>query len=138
MPRKSAAAQLVTLQPAPKRQRLQPPDDLSARARELWLSTLHALPPGYVAPDQAPLLAAYVEHTAMAEALRRALDGLDMTAPAWTRLSAQQIAHSKAALAHARSLRLTSQSRTEPDTAARAIQREADRPSGPRPWEVAS
>lgn len=136
MPRKSLASMSVVPLGVRKATRLQPPAELSERQRELWKATVAPLPADYFARDQVALLKNYVVHCELAETLTNKLSELDPASPDWARVSAAQVSHSKSMLAFARALRLTSISRLAHDTAGRAIQREAERPSGPRPWET--
>lgn len=132
MPRKSRASFEVPSAPvvAPE-QRLSPPAGLSARERELWRDTVAALPRGYLDAAQTHTLAGYVAHVAAAETLAERLRSLDVEDEAWHRLDRARTTHTKAALAHARALRLTAQSRLEPDRAQRLRQGATLAPADP-------
>jgi hypothetical protein len=117
MPRKSTAALAV----APvliRTPRLRAPADLAPAQLALWHTVVDTLPGDYFSPEQAQLLRSYVTHAALADDLAQRLLTLDPMADGWSKLSVAQVSHSKAALAFARSLRLTNQSRVQPDTAA--------------------
>lgn len=116
MPRKSAS---LTIAPVALRTpRLRAPADLTPPQAAVWHAVVDTLPGDYFSAEQAQLLRAYCQHTAMADHLAQRLVTLDPLDDGWSKLSAAQISHSKAALAFARSLRLTNQSRVQPDTAA--------------------
>jgi len=136
MPRKSAASLAVVPLPAPATaQRLAPPDDLPPEQAAIWRNVVDAMPADFFGREQVAVLRAYCLHTAVAQTLAGRLAAMDPGADAatWVKLSAQQVAHSKAALAHGRALRVTLNSRTQPDTVGRAVAREAAQLR--RPWE---
>ena len=117
MPKPSAAS--LTIAPVVLRApRLLAPADLTQQQAAGWHAVVDSLPGDYFGAEQIQQLRAYVMHAALADDLARRLVTLDPLADGWSKLSAAQVSHSKAALAFARSLRLTNQSRIEPDTAA--------------------
>jgi hypothetical protein len=76
-----------------------------------------ALPAGYFGSEQRQQLEAYVGHAALAAMLGEKLADGPIDAD-WLKVNAAQIAQSKAALAFARSLRLTLQARLDKTVAA--------------------
>jgi hypothetical protein len=124
MPRKSTAALLALPAIKPPMPRLRAPADLTPAQAAHWHAVIDSLPGGYVGPEAAQQMRAYCVHAALADDLAQRLTTLDPLADGWVKLSACQVSHSKAALAFARALRLTTISRMERDTAAtRAAQR---------------
>jgi hypothetical protein len=132
MPRRSAAAELT---PAPANtggHRLPPPADLTKRQRDLWRRVVDALPPGFVSPDQQPMLVSYVRCLDRVDVLERALDGLDPLGAQYADLASTLSGQLAKMLALARSLRLTNQARTNSITAGRHAQQPgAGAPSDP-------
>ena len=116
MPKKSAAS-LAIGSVAPAAPRLRVPRDLTPQQAALWRAVVDSLPGDFFGVEQAQLLRGYVQHSALADDLLQRLTTLDPMDDAWPKLSAAQVSHSKSALAFARSLRLTNQSRVQPDTA---------------------
>lgn len=117
MPKPSAASLTVATVATPI-VRLRPPRDLTPAQALLWRTVVDSLPGDYFGREQEQQLRAYVQHAAMADHLAQRLQATDPMADGWAKLSACQVSHSKAALALARGLRLTNQSRVQPDTAA--------------------
>lgn len=111
MPRASSASlaivQLSRLQP-----RVRPGRKLTALERRLWTQAVDSLPAGYFGAEHAQQLEAYVRHAGLAEMLAERLITTE-PGPDWLKLNAAHIAQSKAALAYARSLRITVQSRLD-------------------------
>lgn len=122
MPKQSQAA-LSVVSPIKTLARLKAPQSLTTEQRRLWHIVVDNLPGDYFTPDQVPQLIQYVTHQSFADSLADKLQSLDVMEPAWPRLSAAQVSQSKAAMAAARSLRLTNQARKEPDTARNASRR---------------
>lgn len=122
MPRKSAASLSVAPPPA-RTSRLPAPSGLTPTQAAIWRDVVDVLPADYFGHEQAPQLVTYCRHAALASDLAQRLATLDPLAEGWAKLSAAQVSHSKAALAYARSLRLTMQSRVQPDTAGNKAKR---------------
>lgn len=134
MPRKSKESmQVARVEPLRRIERLRPPPGMSPRENEIWLGVVNPLPADYLKPEMGEQLKAYCFHQAMAERLAAKLASSDPDGE-WLKLSAQQIAHSKAALAFARSLRLTNQARQLPDMVGRKTLQ--DPRNGRKPWET--
>ena len=115
MPRKSALHLALAPKATP---RLRAPRDLTPQQAALWRAVVDSLPGDFFGVEQQQLLRSYCQHAALADELAQRLVNLDPLADGWPKLSAAQVSHSKSALAFARALRLTNQSRTQPDTAA--------------------
>lgn len=113
----ASAADLAVVATAAPVPRVRPGRALSAAERALWTAAVDGLPGDWFGPEHAPQLVLFVRHQAQALALAERLAELDPLDPAWPKLHAAQIAASKAALAYARSLRLTLASRADRDAA---------------------
>lgn len=98
--------------------RIAPPKGLNDTERRFWLTAVDSLPADFFGAEHRQQLLAWVRHAAMAERLAEALAEMDVTSADFPKISAQQIAHSKAALAYSRSLRITVNSRADRDAAA--------------------
>lgn len=119
----------------------EPPYHLASdEAAEVWRSTLACLPSGWVAPEMHEILAAYCNHVATCRLITREIERFQF---GWfkakggverlNKLTSMRERESRAALAAARSLRLTNQSRMRPEAASRL---RAELPVGaPRPWD---
>lgn len=116
MPRPSAASLAITSVATPIA-RLRPPRDLTPAQALLWRTVVDSLPGDFFGREQEQQLRSYCQHAAMADDLAQRLQATDPMVDGWAKLSACQVSHSKAALALARGLRLTNQSRVQPDTA---------------------
>lgn len=98
------------------------PDDAAA----IWRRVAIALPGGWFGPEHLDMLAAYCLHAAAASRFQLELADMavDTSCPdsimAANRLSGMAERESRAALAMARSMRITHQSQTRPEDAARA------------------
>ena len=118
--RTSAAALSVAALPSNSAARPGPPPDLSERSTALWRATVSALPVDWFSPEQLPQLRAYVGHMERAERFERMLDEHDGDDLAeMDRISRMIERENRAALALARSLRLTKQSQVDPKAAGR-------------------
>jgi hypothetical protein len=109
--------------------RVMPPRKLTALERRHWVAVVDGLPAGFFGPEHAQQLAAYVNHAALAEVLGAWLLKAQPDDPKWAQVNAAQVAHSKAALAFARSLRITNNSRADRDAAATAARRGSTGPA---------
>ena len=131
MPRQSSEAKLIAL-PARAFDRLQPPDDLTAVQRDLWLACTAERPADWFTPATAPLLLEYVRAQSMCEELeskiRMALSS-DQMGDLKTLLILRDRESKRVAMVGTK-LRLTQQSRYTPQAAATAT-----RKTGSRPWE---
>jgi hypothetical protein len=117
---RKSAAHLAIVAPIPTG-RPQPPPDLTEEQSEVWRSTAAALPPDWFARETLPVLAQYCRHVCRARWLAKWVDknAPSMGMPELDKGLAMCERESRAVLAHARSLRLTLQSRTDPKTAGR-------------------
>lgn len=122
-PGRKSAQDLAIKSPIAVIPRLKPPRTLSPLEARLWSGAVDALPAGFFGPEHVQQLDAWVRHSALAEMLAERLVELDPTDAAWPKLCAAQVAHSKAALAYARSLRLTVNSRADRDATATAAKK---------------
>jgi len=124
------------------RQRPAPPEGFGNRESAIWRRIVAAMPGGWFSPEHRELLARYCEHQIRAERFSAVATRLAMRDDL-TRDDIEDIdracklaeRESRAALALARSMRITHQSQLRAETAARRV---ADRPTGPAPWESAS
>ena len=134
MPRKSAIA-IATLEP--RGRRLEPPPGLSEAERTAFVTTVRSVKPGHFAPEDAPLLTAYVAAIVQERAIARDLEAAedeDEEEKAKTkdrlRTAHGRVAGSLTRLARALRLgamaRAPSRNRRPPGTV---------EPSGPLPWE---
>lgn len=118
--------------------RLDPPEDLTAEAAEVWRGIVNANPADLFSPGSAPLLAQLCRHTIAARRVAQSLarvetaDG-DFDDVRWFQLLARQEAESKVIAQLATRLRLTPQSRYTPHGAATAARKVR---TGPAPWEA--
>lgn len=96
------------------------PDDLSDRERALWRSVTGAMPPDYFRLEHRPQLRDYVRHLARGERFDRLIaDADDRLIVELDRLCRMRERETRAALALARSLRLTMTAQIRPETAGR-------------------
>jgi hypothetical protein len=123
MPRKSAASLALVPSVTQLLPRLKPPRRLSKAEQRHWLGIVSALPTSAFDAVDAPALAAYCNHAAQAEQLGVWLAEHGPTDPQWGRVNSAQALHSRAALAWARSLRLTRVARSDRDRSATAARR---------------
>jgi len=114
MPRRSAAS-LAIVPPTIAHPRLRASPTLSDSEREVFDAVVAAMPAAFFGPSDRFGLEALARHTAMAEKLAGTLEELNPTSPEFARVSTQQVAHSRAALAMSRSLRIVLNARVAPD-----------------------
>jgi hypothetical protein len=104
-----------------KSPRLQPPADLGAAQQQIWHQTVNALPSDWFGGEQVPILTAYCNHTARLAQLEQAIAKLaDPTGDdlaVFSCLSKLASGESAKVAMHARSMRLTQQSRLKAETA---------------------
>ena len=115
----SLVALPVSVDGSPRR--LEPPADLRADEKTLFLQLINAATPHHFVETDKPLLISFCQATLLARG----------TANKPTKIATWEKAV-RAQMALARSLRLTPQSRTDPKTLARKQQQY----TGPTPWEV--
>lgn len=121
MPRRSIAAQSTV--PVPTVSTLEPrlpaPPALTAHESDVWQRTVAALPASHFRREQAELLLRYVKHTARAAQLDALLVDLDPRThlDEYERIARLAASESRTALALARALRITNQSRLKAETA---------------------
>ena len=109
----SAALSVIPIERG--RQRLQPPQDLSATEAALFRSIVTQCAPDHFAESDAPLLTSFVQSTILSRKAAKALTSGDASAlPVWDRATRMQ-----ATLATR--LRLAPQSRADPKTVARRL-----------------
>lgn len=138
--RKSAASELLTVNvPVSVDARIPIPDHLTPDQEAVFRQVVNVLPARFFSPEQSELLAMYARHVVTARMMSAEIDrwrlawfsedgGLDR----FDRMSKLRDRETKAALAAARALRLTNQSRIQPRGAARMAE---DAASAVRPWE---
>jgi hypothetical protein len=131
MPRKSAAS-LATVTPLPVQRRPEPLPELMVDEAQVWRDTVGAMPWDWFA--QAPeLLAQYCRHVIRARVIAAMIHETDPRADLATyqQLSTMAAAETRAISMLATRLRLTQQSRYQPDMAHR---RAADPNARREPW----
>ena len=102
------------------------PEGMPEDAAAVWRQTVLALPGGWFGAEHLEMLAAYCLHAAAARRFQLALASMevDTSCPdsimAANRLSGMAERESRAALALARSMRITHQAQTRPEDAARS------------------
>lgn len=116
-PGKKSAAELAVAQPAKLPTRDAPPRDLPKRAAEVWRQTVGAMRADWFTSESLPMLAAYCRHVARAEELEARADELRDTLTDYDRLCKMIDRENRAALALARSLRITKQAQADPKRA---------------------
>lgn len=104
-----------------------PPEGMSQAETDVWLDVLRCLPLDFIARESAELLAGYCRHAVSTRDISTMIARFN---PKWLRVDGgiaryekllrMRSVESRAMLACARSLRLTSQSRVDPKTAGRA------------------
>lgn len=122
MPRASSSS-LAIVTPTTVLSRVKPPRKLSAAEAKHWTAAVDSLPASFFGAEHAQQLGAYVRHAALADAMAGRLLDVDPAAVEWMRINAALIQHSRAALAYARSLRLTLSARADRDAAASAAKK---------------
>lgn len=137
--RKSAGERELSVVQLPGAQRPKPPAELTQEQAEVWRATVDTMPVDWFRPESHALLAAYCRHVCRARFLSRELDRFeadwltdDDGPERYNKLSTVAERESRAALALARSMRVTHQARYD---AQGAYRKHEDRPAGPRPWE---
>jgi len=115
--RKTSASNIISLAPNPSRPKVNPPSTLTEPEKRLFAETLDAFP--HLDRSDSTLLASYAQATVKAMKLAKGnnIKGWDIAV--------------RTQLALARSLRLTHQARTAPQTLGRRM---ADQPKVPAPW----
>ncbi len=104
-----------------KNPRIQPPVDLGAAQQLIWHQTVDSLPSDWFGVEQVPILTAYCNHAARLAQLEQAIAGLadpmgdDLAV--FSCLSKLASGESAKVAMHARSMRLTQQSRLKAETA---------------------
>jgi hypothetical protein len=116
--RKSSAS-LVVVAPLTKAvaPRIVAPAYLTPAELQVWRLTVDSLPAGHFGREQGPLLEGYVAHVAEARRVRALLRDTDPAAEGYRELLRLAGDEDRRALAAARGLRLTNQSRIHPATA---------------------
>ena len=137
---RKSVADLAVVPVAPRLRRPPPPDGLTDEQAKLWRDVVDAMPAGWFGRETHEVLVNYCRHTVRHRFLSRQLDACPNDALAsgdglehWNRLAAAAERESRAALACARSLRLTQQSQMRPETAGRLRERV---PTTRPPWEI--
>jgi len=99
--------------------RLQPPESLNDAQRVIWHQTVDNLPADWFSLEQTPMLIAYCGHVARAAKIEVALAGLDplRDLDQFDKLAKLAALESAKIAMHARSMRLTQQSRLKAETA---------------------
>ncbi len=99
--------------------RLKPPGDLTDDQKRIWHETVNALPPDWFADEHIAMLRLYCQHITRAAKLESALERLDPVDNLndYEKLVKLAGLESAKALALARAMRLTQQSRLKPETA---------------------
>jgi hypothetical protein len=127
------------VQLTPELRRPAPPADLTTAQAVVWRAVVDHMPADWFRPETLDLLAAYCRHICRERFLSAELDRCPATALStedglghFGKLSAAAERESRAALALARSMRLTQQSRYDAAKAARAV---GSQRIGPAPWE---
>lgn len=104
-----------------KNPRLQPPPELGTAQQAIWHQTVDSLPSDWFAPEQTPILVAYCNHATRLQQLEQAMASLaDPTGddlPVFSCLAKLAAIESSKIAMHARSMRLTQQSRLKAETA---------------------
>jgi hypothetical protein len=142
MPRKSAAALAVVVTPIDSRP--EPPEDLTKFQKEIWRRTVASEPSAlFKSATAQQLLKEYCRHVATADMLSkmvdefhpeliRCIEGEDRRCD---RLLTARDRETKAVVNFARQLRLTNQSRWQPQSAHNMTK---NREPTAKPWETAS
>jgi hypothetical protein len=102
-----------------KNPRLQPPATMPAAQQAIWHQTVDNLPSDWFSAEQSPLLVAYCCHVARAAQIEAALSKLDpaIELEDFDKLCKLAAGESAKILAHARSMRITQQTRLKADVA---------------------
>jgi hypothetical protein len=121
-----------------KTPRIKPPESLNEAQKAIWRQTVDALPSDWFAAEQTPLLAAYCGHVARLAQIEVALAPLDPLSDlvAFDKLAKLAAGESAKIAMHARSMRLTQQSRLKAETASsRGLGAASADRVGAAPWE---
>ncbi|MBB6407652.1 hypothetical protein [Mesorhizobium sangaii] len=104
-----------------------PPEGMSQAETDVWFDVVRCLPPDFIARESSEMLAAYCRHAVSTRDLSTLIARFN---PKWLKVDGgisrfekllrMRAVESRAMLACARSLRLTSQARVDPKTAGRA------------------
>ena len=119
--------------------RLQPPENLGTAQKSIWQQTVNALPSDWFATEQTPILSAYCGHCARLAQVEVALAGLDplRDLDQFDKLAKLAGLESAKIAMHARSMRLTQQSRLKAETASsRGLGAASAGRVGSKPWET--
>ena len=118
------------------------PYGLADEAAGVWESTVQAMPAGWFPAETWPVLEAYCHHVVTGRKLSTEIERGDRTVK-WLRddddakrldlLTRMRDRETKAAIAAARSLRLTKSSQMRAESAGRAVRNHIP---GPKPWEL--
>lgn len=114
---RKSSAELAVASTSTLPARATPPPGLPERAAQVWRATVAAMRADWFTGEHWPLLAAYCRHLARAEDMHRRADDHDGPVEELDRLLRMAEREDRAALALARSLRLTRQSQTDPKRA---------------------
>jgi len=115
--RRSAADIAIAPEPTKLPGRHQPPADLPKRAADIWRQTVGSMRADWFSAESLPMLRAYCVHSVRAEELEARADELRDCLPDYDRALKMLDREHRAALALARSLRLTKQAQADPKRA---------------------
>lgn len=121
-----------------KNARIQPPTTLSDAQKAIWRQTVDALPSDWFATEQTPMLSAYCGHVARLAQIEAALATLDplVNLAEFDKLAKLAGLESAKIAMHARSMRLTQQSRLKAETAqSRGAGAASAGRVGRKPWD---
>jgi hypothetical protein len=124
---------------ADKSPRIQPPSSLSAASQLVWHQTVDALPSSWFAIEHIAMLTAYCGHVSRLNQIEAALSKLDPleNLEQFDKLAKLAAGESAKIAMHARSMRLTQQSRLKAETASSRGLGAASAAAAPRkPWET--
>jgi len=119
--------------------RMKPPVELGTAQKLIWKQTVDALPSDWFAPEQTPMLSAYCGHCARLAQIEAALSTLDplIDLAPFDKLAKLAAGESAKIAMHARSMRLTQQSRLKAETASsRGLGAASAGRVGAKPWET--
>jgi hypothetical protein len=122
---------------ADKYPRIQPPSSLSAAGQLVWHQTVDALPSSWFATEHIAMLTAYCGHVSRLSQIEAALSKLDPleNLEQFDKLAKLAAGESAKIAMHARSMRLTQQSRLKAETASSRGLGAASAARASRPWE---
>jgi phage terminase small subunit len=134
-PGRKSAADLAAVPVQRERPRIEPPDQITGRAREVFVDLIEAVDPSHFVRSDIPLLVSYAQAIALHEEAREkvAEEGavVDGRVSPWHVVMEKQ---AKLISTMAMRLRLSPHSRYD----ARAAGRKTQKPTGPAPWEYSS